>query len=73
MKTLSVAKLELLAVLLAASLSYHVEQELTLIVTRTILWTDSIIVVQWLNSTKKQPAFVANRVAEILKNSTVDQ
>ena len=29
--------------------------------------------VQWLNFSKKQPTFVANSVAEILENSTVDQ
>ena len=73
MKTLSVPKLELQAALLAARLSYQVKQALTLDITRTFLWTDSTIVVQWLNSSKKHPTFVANRVAEILENSTVDQ
>ena len=38
------------------------------------LWSDSTTVLQWLrNSDKKQPTSVANRVAEILDISTVDQ
>ena len=38
------------------------------------LWSDSTTVLQWLrNSDKKQPTFVANRVAEVLDSSTVDQ
>ena len=72
-KTLSVPNIELQAALLAARLSYQVKQALTLNIIRTFLWTDSTIVVQWLNSCKKQPNFVANRVEEILENSTVDQ
>ena len=63
MKTLSLPKFELQAALLAARLSCQVKQALTL----------NIIVVQWLNSSKKQPTIVANRVAEILENSSVDQ
>ena len=73
MKTLFVPKLELQAALLAARLSHQVGQALTLKITRTFLWTDSTIVVQWLNSSKKQQTFVANGVADILENSTVDQ
>ncbi len=37
------------------------------------MWTDSTTVLQWLNSSEKQPIFVANRVAEILDHSTVDE
>ena len=38
------------------------------------MWSDSTTVLQWLrNSDKKQPTFVANRVAEVLDSSTVDQ
>ena len=41
---------------------------------RTFFWTDSTTVLQWLHGAgKKQPVFVANRVAEILDSSTIDQ
>ena len=37
-------------------------------------WTDSTTVLQWLHaSNNKQPVFVANLVAEIFENSTIDQ
>ena len=37
------------------------------------MWTDSTIVLQWINSRNKQPNFIANRVSKILKNTSVDQ
>ena len=37
------------------------------------MWTDSTIVLQWINSTNKYPSFIANRVCEILENTSVDQ
>ena len=37
------------------------------------MWTDSTIVLQWINSTSKHPIFIANRVSEILVNNSVDQ
>ena len=37
------------------------------------MWTDSIIVLQLVNSTNKHPIFIANRVSEILENTSVDQ
>ena len=37
------------------------------------MWTDSTTVLQWINSNEKQPAFVANRVCEILEYTSVDQ
>ena len=41
---------------------------------RTVHWTDSTTVLQWLHSAnKKQQVFLANRVAEILGSSTIDQ
>ena len=39
----------------------------------TFMWTDSSTVLQWLASADKQPVFVANRVAEILETTTIDQ
>ena len=37
------------------------------------MWTNSTTVLQWLNSTSKQPIFVANRVCEILEHTSVDE
>ena len=43
-------------------------------VDRIICWTYSTTALQWLHaSNNKQLVFVANRVAEILENSTIDQ
>ena len=37
------------------------------------MWTDSAIVLQWINSTNKHPVFIANHLSEILANTSVDQ
>ena len=73
MKALTIPKLELQAALLAARLKDEVQKALTLTVERTLMWTDSTTVLQWLHSIDKQPVFVANRVAEILELTTVDE
>ena len=73
MKALTVPKLELQAALLAARLKDEVQKALIRTVERTLLWTDSTTVLQWLHSIDKQPVFVANRVAEILELTTVDE
>ena len=73
MKMLSIPKLELQAALLASRLKDDIEKALTLSVSKVFMWTDSTTVLQWLNSTSKLPVFVANRVAEILESTSVDQ
>ena len=65
--------MELQAALLAARLKDEFQKALTLTVERTLLWTDSTTVLQWLHSIDKQPVFVANRVAEILELTTIDE
>ncbi|XP_063728551.1 uncharacterized protein LOC134856114 [Symsagittifera roscoffensis] len=72
MKALSIPKLELQAALLATRLKEDVLKALTIPVSNTFMWTDSITVLQWLNSGSKQPTFVANRIGEILESTTVD-
>ena len=37
------------------------------------MWTDSTIVLQWLNFTSKRPIFFANRVCEILEPTSVEE
>ena len=73
MKVMTVPKLELQAVLLAARLKREITQTLTVTVNQVFMWTDSTTVLQWINSSEKQPIFVANRVCEILEYTSVDQ
>ena len=73
MKALSIPKLELQAALLATRLKDDILTALTVGINHVYMWTDSITVLQWLNSTKKLPVFVANRVGEILESTTIDE
>ena len=66
MKVMTVPKLELQAALLAALLKQEICRALTVTVDKVFMWTDSTIVLQWINATNKQPIFIANRVTEIL-------
>ena len=73
MKVMTVPMLELQAALLAARLKREICRALTVTVDKVFMWTDSTIVLQWINSTNKHPIFIANRVSEILENTSVDQ
>ena len=73
MKALTILKLELQAALLAARLKDEIQQALTVPVERTFMWIDGTTDLQWLYSIDKKPVFVANRVAEILELTTVDE
>ena len=66
MKVMTVPKMELQAALLAARLKREICRALTVTVEKVFMWTDSTIVLQWVNSTNKHPIFIANRVSEIL-------
>ena len=73
MKVMTIPKLELQAALLSARLKQDICRALTVHVNKVNMWTDSTTVLQWLNSTSKQPIFVANRVCEILEHTSVDE
>ena len=73
MKALSITKLELQDALLAARIKVLVLDALTVKVQRVYMWTDSTTVLHWLQSTSKQAVFVANRIAEILNLTIIDQ
>ena len=73
MNPITIPKLELQAALLAAHLCQKILGALTFGVPQSFMWTDSSTVLQWLASADKQPVFVANRVAEILETTTIDQ
>lgn len=66
LKIISVPRLELCAVLLLAKLLTKVRLSFKFPISRTILWTDSSIVLSWLKSPASRWAtFVANRVSEV--------
>ena len=73
MKALTIPKLELQASLLASSLWKDIESTLALRIDITFMWTDRTTAIRWLHSIKKQTVFIANRVAEILDLTTVDE
>ena len=70
---MTVPKMELQAALLAARLKREICRALTVTVDKVFMRTDSTTVLQWINSTNKHPIFIANRVSEILENTSVDQ
>ena len=70
MKVMTVPKLDLQAALLAARLKREICRALTVTADKVFMWTDSTIVLQWINSTNKHHI---NRVSEILESTSVDQ
>lgn len=65
-RTLSIPRLELCGALVAAQLSSILRKELTSTITRTILWSDSTTVLNWLSSQScHYKIFVGARIAEI--------
>ena len=72
MKVMTVPMLELQAALLAARLKRVICRALTVTVDKVLMWTDSTMVLHWINSANKHPIFIANRVSEILENTSVD-
>ncbi|XP_047987210.1 uncharacterized protein LOC125227062 [Leguminivora glycinivorella] len=65
-KPVSIPRLELCGALLAAQLSVSVTGALRCQISRHVYWTDSSVVLSWLNtSSNKLKTFVANRVSEI--------
>ena len=69
-KPLSIPKLELQAAVLSARLSLVVIKEHDYIIDSTYFWTDSSTVFQWIRGvSKRHPAFIANRIGEILDST----
>ena len=72
-KQLSIPRLELQTASYSARLRKLIIQEHDLSIDSVTHWTDSVTVLQWVNSVdKKQNVFVANKATDILENSTVD-
>ena len=71
-KQLSVPKLELEASVTGVRLLNFVGHELSVEISNVFYWTDSQVVLDWIGFSKKQPVFVANRIAEIKIKSRPD-
>ena len=73
-KPLSIPKLELQAAVLSARLAVVVIKEHDYIIDSTYFWTDSSTVFQWIRGeSKRHPAFIANRIGEILDTTEPSQ
>ena len=71
---MSIPRLELQAAVLSARLSTVVIKEHDYRIDSTYLWTDSSTVFQWIRGeSKRHPAFIANRVGEILDTTETSQ
>ena len=74
MKQQTIPKLALQAALYSVRLRQLIEKEHDIKMDSVTHWTDSLTVLRWLHAAhKKQQVFVANRVREILDQSTVDE
>ena len=70
----AIPKLELMAALTGNRLKDTIMKEHSIHFHKVFMWSDSTTVIQWIRSNnEKQSSFVANRVAEILDTSTVDE
>ena len=70
MKQQSISRLELQAAMYGTRLKQLIVDEHVVEIERTFFWTNSTTVLRWFHrADKKQPFFVANRVAAILDSS----
>lgn len=73
-KQLTIPCLELSAALTGAQLAHLLKTELTIPIDQTVLWSDSTVVLTWLQSELcRYKVFVANRITEILDLTSPDQ
>ena len=70
----TIPKLELQAAVICLRLSMSIQSFLPFSVQNCFFWSDRSTVLQWISSSDKPlPVFVANRVAEIIDGSNVEQ
>ena len=72
-KQISMPKSELEAAVIGVRLLSTIMKDSSFHITRSTLWTDSQVVLDWLSQTKKQPVFVANRLKDILASADAYQ
>ena len=73
LKKVTMPRMDLTAATVAVCISLMITQQLGLVATHTF-WTDSMLVIRYIaNETTRFHTFVANRVALIRENCTVDQ
>ncbi|KAL7724625.1 hypothetical protein ACLKA6_013859 [Drosophila palustris] len=73
-KLLSIPRLELQAAVLGVRLATLIHEHHHLTLTQTTFWSDSMTVLQWINSTSRRfKPFVGHRVAEIISTTLPDQ
>jgi ribonuclease HI len=73
LKDITLPRLELLAAVIATQLAQLVNKSLNqLNIKKITLWSDSQIVLHWINSQKKLPQFVQNRVTTIKNGPFTD-
>ena len=74
LKTMTIPRLKLSAAVLAVKMDHLLRSELDITIDRSYFWTDSMIVLQYIQSeTKRFHTFVANRVVLIHTASSIDQ
>ena len=74
LKQLTIVRLELQAAVLGVRLANFIKQELSYPTNQTFYWTDSQVVLQYLqNESRRYHTFVANRIAEIHESSHPSQ
>lgn len=74
MRTTSIPRLELCDALLLSELIVEIQAELSTINVKfkssgIVLWTDSSVVLEWIQSVVQLKSFVANRISYILENT----
>ncbi|XP_017797032.1 PREDICTED: uncharacterized protein LOC108570076 [Habropoda laboriosa] len=71
-KTQTIPRLELCGALLLSSLATTVQKALHVKINRSIFWTDSTIVLHWINTSPHSlKTFVANRISEIQTKTNI--
>lgn len=74
LKPISIPRLELQAAVLATRVAKTVENEHNFIITRRVFWSDSKVVLHWIQKDPRSfKMFVMNRLGEISKNTQINE